>query len=86
MDTRLQLIEIATMRPQDIVRFYNEHLFYVDGCSFLSQDAPKQIELLYKGKLVHYDAARVPFWLAGVNPAGARSCGMNDCLNPTHVI
>ena len=86
MDIRLQLIEIATMRPQDIVRFYNEHLFYVDGCSFLSTDAPKQIELLYKGKLVQYDATRVPFWLAGIDPSRPKKCGIVGCLNPTHVI
>lgn len=83
---RLQLIEIATMRPQDITRFYNENLVYVEGCSFLTTDAPSQIPLLFRGKLKHYDARIVPFLLAGVDPEGQKSCGIHGCLNPAHVI
>lgn len=83
---RIQLIEIATMRPDDIKRFYEENLIYVDGCSFLTTDAPAQVPLLFRGKLRHYDSRIVPFLLAGVDPNGEKSCGIHGCLNPDHVI
>ena len=83
---RLQLIEVATTRPADISRFYDQYMINVEGCSFLSSDAPANVPLLFRGKLRHYDARLVPFILAGVDPSGQRKCGIAGCLNPAHVI
>lgn len=82
---RQQLIECASMRPDDIKKFYDEHLVYLEGCSFLDNDAPSHIALLFRGKLRHYEAELVPFLLAGVDPYGQRICGIHNCMNPSHV-
>lgn len=73
------------MRPADIKNFYDKHLVYLEGCSFLDNDAPTMIPLLFRGKLRHYDAELVPFLLAGVDPYGQRSCGIHNCMNPSHI-
>jgi hypothetical protein len=82
---RHQLIECATTRPADIKAFYDKHLVYVDGCSFLDSDTPKFIGLLFRGKLKHFESELVPFLLSGVDPYGQRKCGLHDCMNPQHI-
>lgn len=82
----MQLIECAQMRPKDIENFYNKHLLRVDDCRVLASDAPRDIAMLYRGKLRHYDASIVSFVLAGKNPYAPRTCEIANCLNPDHVV
>jgi hypothetical protein len=83
---RHQLLEVAAMRPNDIKQFYSQNLVYVNGCSLLSKSAPKEITLMYRGRLKSFDAALTPFLLAGVDPSGKKTCGVSGCVNPSHVI
>ena len=83
---RLQLIECAQMRPKDIENFYGKYLLNVDDCRILASDAPRNIAMLYRGKLRNYDASIVSFVLAGKNPYAERTCGVANCLNPDHVV
>lgn len=80
---RLQLIEVASTRPRDLSNWYNKHLRYEDGCSYL--DTKEPIALFYRGKVRYYDSLMVPFALAGVDPKSPRSCNHPDCVNPDHV-
>lgn len=83
---RQHLIEVATLRPDDIERFYNQHLVKIGDCSFLAKDAPANVPLLFRGKLRHFNSFDLPLILAGVDPKGTRSCGNNQCINPEHVL
>lgn len=83
---RHQLLEVAAMRPNDLKQFYVKNLVSVSGCSFLHKDAPRDINILYRGKLKSFDASLTPFLLAGVDPNGRKHCGHSGCLNPSHVI
>ena len=85
-NTRLDLIEVATTRLNDIKRFYDKYLGYENGCSILALDAPRNVPVLFRGKLRHYDAKLVPFILAGVDHNAPKICENDKCLNPAHVI
>lgn len=82
---RMQLIESASLRPDDLTNFYNKYKVVVDGCTLLSPAAPKEVAVLYRTRLRYYDAKVVPFILAGKNPYGEKTCGNADCINPDHV-
>jgi hypothetical protein len=82
---RLQLIECATTRPDDITAFYNKYLVTEsNGCTILN--GPLHIDLFYRGHLRKYNASLVPFALAGVDPNGPKSCHNPKCVNPDHVL
>jgi hypothetical protein len=83
---RQHLIEVATLRPDDIKMFYEKHLVKVGDCSLLAKDAPANVPLLFRGKLRHFNAFDLPLILAGVDPKAPRSCNNNQCINPEHVL
>jgi len=83
---RQHLIEVATVRPDDIKRFYEKHLIKVGDCSFLAKDAPANVPLLFRGKLRHFNSFDLPLILAGADPKAVRSCGNIECINPEHVL
>jgi hypothetical protein len=82
---RMQLIESASLRPDDLTNFYNKYKVDVDGCTVLSPTAPEQVAVLYRTRLRFYDAKIVPFILAGKNPYGQKTCRNDDCINPDHI-
>lgn len=83
---RLMLIEVATKRPDDIKSFYDKYLIHIHGgCSFLDDNAPSTLSVLYKGKLVEFDPCKALFLLADKNPDGPRTCGIHGCLTVDHV-
>lgn len=83
---RLRLIEVATMRPDDIQRFYSQYMVKINGCSFLIKGAPSHVPLLFRGRLRHFNAQELPIVLAGKDPEAKRTCGNSKCINPEHVL
>ena len=80
MDTRLELIEIATTRPDDIKRWFKKNTI-TDKFGCVTLIGERYIPLLYKGNLRYYDAASLPSQLAGVK----QDCKRNKkCINPDH--
>lgn len=83
--TRQQLIEVASLRPEDIKGFYDRYTTRLNDCVFLVKDAPEHLSVLYRGRLKKFKASEVPALLAGVNLGGPHTCGVVGCINPDHM-
>jgi hypothetical protein len=82
---RQQLIEVASLRPDDIQNFYSRYIIKIDGCFFLTNEAPEHLSVLYRGKIKKFKANEVPILLAGVRADAQHTCGFRACINPDHM-
>jgi hypothetical protein len=83
---RQQLIEVASLRPDDIEDFYSKYILKINGCFFLDNEAPEYLAVLYRGKIKKFKASEVPVLLAGVRVDAPHSCGFRACINPDHMV